>query len=227
MVWIVIWNNVCLPLPIDVCWRLITHLHVDVCCSPSKKRMHISPNGKAGKSSTQKCRLVGDMLDPREGKFFLLEAVEVFFFVNWFFAQLVIVNLRILNPEDSLGIYCRWWFEQMVLMFFSTKLDDDTPVCGSYNTPPFFHWMISSFCPTEHLFSERSDDGIGPRIIPQVERCVTFLRIYIYMQKHSIHTGMPPHLQVQIHQIKMNSRNTRSSCMQKYLKIFRSEKPVS
>ena len=47
------------------------------------------------------------------------------------------------------------------------------------------------------------------------------------MHIQTIHTGMPPHLQVQIHQIKMNSSNTRFSCMQKYLKIFRSEKPVS
>ena len=31
---------------------------------PFRKRIHIPPNGKFGKSSTQKCRLVGDMLVP-------------------------------------------------------------------------------------------------------------------------------------------------------------------
>ena len=55
----------------------------------------------------------------QEGKFCFYLKLLSCFFVNCFFAQLVIMNLGILNPEDSLWIYCRWWFEQMmVLMVF-------------------------------------------------------------------------------------------------------------
>ena len=54
-------------------------------------------------------------------------------------------------------------------------------------------------------FLERSEDGIGRRIIPQVESVWHFYAyiyihiyhisyIYIYMHIQTIHTGMPPHL---------------------------------
>ncbi len=72
--------------------------------------------------------------------------------------------------------------------FLSTKNDiangqiDNTLLCDSCNATPiffiFFHWMISSFCPTDHLVSERSWWNRTHRSIPQVERCVTFLCVY-------------------------------------------------
>ena len=110
----------------------------------------------------------------------------MFFFVNCFFAQLVIVNLGILNPEDSSWIYCRWWFEQTVLMVLSTKLHDDTPLCGSYSTPPFFHWMISSFCPTDHLFSKDQKMESDAESSLKLRVCDIFTHIYIYIYTYII-----------------------------------------
>ena len=114
------------------------------------------------------------------------------------------MNLGILNPEDSSWIYCRWWFEQTVLMVLSTQLHDDTPLCGSYSTPPFFHWMISSLRPTDHLFSKDQKMESDAESSLKLRVCDIFTHIYIYtyiiyhiyiyMHIQTIHTGMPPHL---------------------------------